>query len=58
MSIFVVVVVVVVVVVLQFHSNNSKKQFLTSVLLMPVRQDDMSPSGNTFLGTSDIRLDL
>ena len=33
--------------------------FRASVLLMSVRQDDMSPSGNTFLGRNlDVRLDL
>ena len=33
--------------------------FQASVLLMLVRPDDMSPSGNTFLGSnSDVRADL
>ena len=33
--------------------------FRSSVLLMTVRQDGMSPSGNTFPGsTLDVRLDL
>ena len=36
-----------------------EKLFWASVSLMSVRQDDMSPSGNTFqVVTSDIRLDL
>ena len=33
--------------------------FRAGVLLMLVRQDDMSPSGNTFLGSNlDVRPDL